>query len=325
MKAIQITRFGDALVLQLADVGPVPKPAENQVLVRIHAAGVNFVDIYNRRGQPSRTLPFIPGQEASGVVEEAGPGVSEFLPGDRVCYTGHTGSYSEYTVIDAQKLIPLDPDFSFIQGAAFPLQGMTAHYLIHDYYEPEPGDTVLVHAAAGGVGLQLIQWAKHLGADVIGTVSSPEKARIASEAGADHVILYNSEDFAAETKRLTQNEGARIILDGVGRSTFNGDLEAVAVRGHIVIFGSSSGTPDPFVPNSLMPKSIRLAGGMLANSITTRDELLRRAYDVMDSVKIGWLKLHIGQVFPLAQASKAHELLESRRSTGKLILSVVPE
>ncbi|HEX9021464.1 MAG TPA: zinc-binding dehydrogenase, partial [Nitrospirota bacterium] len=225
--------------------------------------------------------------------------------------------------IDSDRLIALPEEFSFEQGAAFPLQGMTAHYLLHDFRKPKPGDTVLIHAAAGGVGLLLVQWAKHLGATVIGTVSTEEKAGTARGAGADHVILYTKQDFAAETKRLTQGHGADLILDGVAKSTFPGDLEAVALRGHIVIFGSASGPADPVAPNSLGVKSISVSGGSLGNFIATREDLLRRSGDVLKAIEEGWLQLRIDHVVPLAEAERAHRLLENRQSTGKIVLKVV--
>jgi NADPH2:quinone reductase len=323
MKAIKISSYGDADVLKLTDAETKPTPAVEQVLVKIHAAGVNFVDIYQRRGIYPVKLPFIPGLEASGVVEAVGDKVTEVRPGDRVAYTGHIGSYSEYTVIDAGRLISLPNDLSFEQGSAFPLQGMTAHYLIHEFRRPKPGDTVLIHAAAGGVGLHLVQWAKHLGARVIGTVSTDEKAAVAKEAGADHVILYTKQDFVSETKRITDGRGAQLILDGVARTTFQGDLEAAAVHGHVVIFGSSSGPADPILPNSLMARSISLSGGSLVNYTSTREDLVRRSKDVLNAVKEGWLKLRIDRVLPLAEAEKAHRLLEGRQSIGKIVLRVV--
>jgi NADPH2:quinone reductase len=323
MKAIKISSYGDADVLKLTDAETKPTPAVEQVLVKIHAAGVNFVDIYQRRGIYPVKLPFIPGLEASGVVEAVGDKVTEVRPGDRVAYTGHIGSYSEYTVIDAGRLISLPNDLSFEQGSAFPLQGMTAHYLIHEFRRPKPGDTVLIHAAAGGVGLHLVQWAKHLGARVIGTVSTDEKAAVAKEAGADHVILYTKQDFVSETKRITDGRGAQLILDGVARTTFQGDLEAAAVHGHVVIFGSSSGPADPILPNSLMARSISLSGGSLVNYTSTREDLVRRSKDVLNAVKEGWLKLCIDRVLPLAEAKKAHRLLEGRQSIGKIVLRVV--
>jgi NADPH2:quinone reductase len=323
MKAIKISSNGGASVLMFSDSEPNPTVAPGKALVKIHAAGVNFVDIYQRRGTYPVKLPFIPGLEASGVVDAVGEHVKEFKPGDRVAYTGHLGSYSEYTSIDSSRLILLPKELSFVEGAAFPLQGMTAHYLIHDFRKLKKGDTVLIHAAAGGVGLLLVQWAKHLGAEVIGTVSTEEKARLAKEAGADHVILYTRQDFAGETKRITKDRGADLILDGVAKSTFIADLEAVAVRGHIVVFGSASGPADPVAPNSLGAKSISVSGGTLGNFIATREDLIRRSGDVLKAIKDGWLKLRVEHVLPLAEAVKAHQLLEGRQSTGKVVLKVV--
>ena len=322
MKAIKISNYGDADVLQLTDSEPKPSPGPGQVLVRIHAAGVNFVDIYHRRGTYPQKLPFVPGLEASGVVEEVGDEVMDFHAGDRVAYTGHIGSYSEYTVIVVDRLIKLPKALSFEQGAAFPLQGMTAHYLIHDFHKLKKGDTVLIHAAAGGVGLMLVQWAKHLGVTVIGTVSTEEKGAVAGEAGVDHVILYTKQDFVSETKRLTGGRGADLILDGVAKTTFPGDLEAVAMKGQVVIFGFASGPADPIVPNGLMAKSITVSGGSLQNFIATREDLLRRSKDVLSGIKQGWLKLRIDHVIPLAEAEKAHRLLEGRQSMGKIVLKV---
>lgn len=322
MKAIKISNYGDADVLQLTDSEPKPSPGPGQVLVKIHAAGVNFVDIYHRRGTYPHKLPFVPGLEASGVVEEVGDEVMDFHAGDRVAYTGHIGSYSEYTVIGVDRLIKLPKALSFEQGAAFPLQGMTAHYLIHDFHKLKKGDTVLIHAAAGGVGLMLVQWAKHLGATVIGTVSTEEKGAVAGEAGVDHVILYTKQDFVSETKRLTGGRGADLILDGVAKTTFPGDLEAVAMKGQVVIFGFASGPADPIVPNGLMAKSITVSGGSLQNFIATREDLVRRSKDVLSGIKQGWLKLRIDHVIPLAEAKKAHRLLEGRQSMGKIVLKV---
>ncbi|MDA8100769.1 MAG: quinone oxidoreductase [Nitrospiraceae bacterium] len=322
MRAIKVSKHGDASVLAFSSVEPQPVPGDGQALVRIQAAGVNFVDIYHRRGTYPLTLPFIPGLEAAGVVEAVGSGVTMVRSGDRVAYTGHIGSYAEFTAIAADRLIRLPENISFIEGAAFPLQGMTAHYLIHEFRTPRPGDTVLIHAAAGGVGLLLVQWAKRLGARVIGTVSTPEKAAAARAAGADHVIEYTVADFAAETKRITGGRGADLILDGVAKATFPGDLECVAVRGHIVVFGSASGPADPIVPNMLGPRSFSLSGGSLGNFIATREELELRSGAVLAAVREGWLKLRVDQVFPLAEAAKAQRLLESRGSIGKIVLQV---
>jgi len=322
MKAIIMEQYGDAAVLNFREGVPEPAPVAGQALVRIHAAGVNFVDIYQRKGQYPVNLPYMPGLEAAGTIE-AIEGSTAFKPGDRVAYTGHPGSYSEYTAIKTEQLIKLPDDISFEQGAAFPLQGMTAHYLLHAYRKPGPGDTVLVHAAAGGVGGLLVQWAKHLGATVIGTVSTGEKARIAKKAGADHVILYSKDDFVNEVKRITNGRGADIVLDGVGKSTFAGSLEVVAIRGQVVIFGSASGPADLIIPpNTIMPKSFTLSGGSLGNFIATRKELLERSGAVLAGIKEGWLKLRIGSVLPLSEAGDAHRLLESRKTVGKLILKV---
>ncbi len=325
MKAIKIVSYGDADVLKFTDAEPKPSPAAGQALVKIHAAGVNFVDIYQRRGTYPVKLPFIPGLEASGVVEALGEKVTGIRAGDRVAYTGHLGSYSEYTVIDAGRLIKLPKGLSFEQGASIPLQGMTAHYLIHDFRRPRPGDTVLIHAAAGGVGLLLVQWAKHLGARVIGTVSTAEKAGIARDAGADSVILYTKQDFAAETKKLTDGHGADLILDGVAKSTFPGDLEAIALRGHIVVFGAASGPADPVAPNSFGAKSISLSGGSLGNFIATREDMLRRSRAVLNAVQAGWLKLRVNHALPLDQAERAHRMLEGRQTTGKVVLKVAED
>jgi NADPH2:quinone reductase len=323
MKAIVVSNYGDAGVLKLSDREQMPAPAENQVLVKIHAAGVNFIDIYHRSGYYQLPLPFIPGLEASGVVEEVGGKVAEFRKGDRVAYTGQIGSYSEYVAINADRLVPLPDKLSFTDGAAFPLQGMTAHYLLNEFRTLRPGDVVLVHAAAGGVGQLVIQWAKHLGAKVIGTVSTEEKARAATDVGADHVILYTKKDFAAETMRLTGGKGAALILDGVGKSTFKGDLEAAAPRAHVVIFGAASGPADPIVPNSLMPRSITISGGSLVNFTATREDLVRRSTEVLGAIAQGWLKLHVGHVLPLAEAGRAHRLLQERQTMGKTVLSVI--
>jgi NADPH2:quinone reductase len=322
MKAIRVSNYGGADVLKLSEAEPKPKPVAGQALVKIHAAGVNFVDIYQRRGIYPAKLPFIPGLEAAGVVEAVGEGDTGVSPGDRVAYTGHMGSYSEYTAIDARRLIPLPDQLSFVEGAAFPLQGMTAHYLISEYRRPKPGDTVLIHAAAGGVGLLLVQWAKHLGATVIGTVSTAEKAKAAREAGADHAVLYTEQDVVTEVKRITDGRGAQLILDGVGKSTFPADLEAAAAHGHVVIYGAASGPADPFVPNDLMAKSLSLSGGNLASFTVRREDLVRRSREVLSALREGWLKLRIGNVLPLAEAEKAHRLLEGRQSIGKIVLKV---
>jgi NADPH:quinone reductase len=320
VRAIQVEQTGGPEVLKLRDVA-IGEPGPGQALVIIAAAGVNYIEIYQRIGRYPVKLPWIPGSEASGVVEAIGPGVTNVSPGARVAYTGQPGAYAQMAIVQADRLIPLPDGMSFEQGAAFPLQGITAQYLVHEYRKISPGDVVLIHAAAGGMGLLLVQWVKHMGARVIGTVSTEQKAKIAREAGADEVILYTRQDFAAETKRLTDGRGADLILDGVGKTTFPGDLDAVAIRRHIVLYGSSSGPADPFPPNSLQAKALTVSGGTMAHFMATREDLLKRANDVLRGVAEGWLKLRIERVLPLAQAAEAHRLLEGRQTTGKLVLS----
>jgi len=322
MKVIRITENGDANVLKIADL-PLPKPGPGQALVRLKAVGLNFIDIYMRTGLYPRQLPYTPGLEGAGTVEAIGEGVTEVKPGDRVAYTGNIGSYAEYNLVKAWQLIPLPADMSFEQGAAFPLQGMTAQYLLHDYYPIKPNDYVLVHAAAGGVGLLLVQWLKHMGAKVIGTVSTKEKAEIAKNAGADHIILYTQQDFVEEVKKITHDKGVDYIIDGVGKSTFTKDLEAARVYGHICIFGSASGPADPIAPNALQIKSLTISGGSLFNCLNTREELLYRANAVISGIKEGWLKLKIDHVLPLEQAAEAQRMLEGRKTTGKVILRIL--
>jgi NADPH:quinone reductase len=316
---IRVEKSGDADVLEYKSFD-LPAPAAGEVRVQIHAAGVNFIDIYQRTGRYATPLPYTPGREAAGIVEEVGPGVSTFKTGDRVMYTSGLGGYAQAANVSADALIPIPDKLSFVEGAALPLQGMTAHYLIHEFHQIKPGETVLIHAAAGGMGLLLTQWVKHCGARVIGTVSSAEKAKIATEAGADEIINYTEQDFVAEVKRLTDNVGADYIIDGVGKTTFPGDMEAVKLLGDIALYGSASGPADPIGPNSLQVKSISLHGGSLFNFIIKRDQLLKRANAVLKAIDEGWLKLRVDHVLPLEQASEAHKLLEGRQTIGKVIL-----
>lgn len=320
MKAIQLSQYGGPEVLTIRDV-QIGKPGKGQALIRIKAAGVNFIDIYQRRGTYPVPLPYIPGLEGSGLVEAVGEGVKNVKPGDRVAYLHEPGSYAEQSLIHAEHLIPLPSELSFEQGAAFPLQGMTAHYLLHEFRKIKAGDIILIHAAAGGMGLLLVQWAKHLGAKVLGTTSTEEKAKIAKEAGADEVILYNKHDFVAEVKRLTNEHGADLIIDGVGKTTFPGNLEAAALRGNIVIFGAASGPADPISPNVLMNRSLTISGGSLFNYILNTEEFLGRANAVIEGILQGWLKLRIDQVFSLENAAEAHQKLEGRQSSGKILLT----
>jgi len=319
MKAVQISHYGGPEVLKIQET-PIGQPKKGQALIRIKAAGVNFIDIYQRRGTYPVKLPYIPGLEASGIVEAIGDGVTNVKPKDFVAYVHEPGSYAEFSLVEAKHLISLPPQFSFEQGAAFPLQGMTAHYLLHEFRKVKPADIVLIHAAAGGMGLLLTQWAKHLGATVIGTVSTEEKAETAHRAGADHLIIYTKQDFAEEVNKITKGHGADLIIDGVGKTTFPGNMQAAALRGNIVIFGAASGVADPISPNELMKKSLTLSGGTLFNYLLNTQELMYRAQAVMDGIESGWLKLHINKTFPLEKAKEAHQQLEDRNTTGKVLL-----
>ena len=322
MKAIRVAQYGDPSVLKLEDI-PQPKPGTGEALVRVHAVGVNYADIYFRNGAARMPIPFpfTPGIEGAGVVESVGQAVADVKVGDRVAYaTRNVGSYAEYHVVSAAQLAPLPKEVSFEDGAAVILQGLTAHYLLREFYQIKRESTVLVHAAAGGMGLLLIQWLKHMGAVAIGTVSTEEKAKVAREAGADHVILYTKQDFVDGVKSVTDGQGVDYIIDGVGKSTFTKNFDALKSRGWATVFGMASGPADPVVPNSLMTKSLTISGGALFNYMVTRDELLGRARDVFTGFREGWLKLRIHRTFPLAQAAEAHRLLEGRQTVGKLIL-----
>lgn len=320
MKAVKMSHFGGPDVLKIEET-EIEHPKKGQALVRIKAAGINFIDIYQRKGIYPVALPYIPGLEASGIVESVGEGVKNVKPGDRISYVHGPGSYAEKNLVQADQLIPLPPELSFEQGAAFPLQGMTAHYLLHEFRKVKRNDTVLIHAAAGGVGLLLVQWAKHLGARVFGTVSTEEKAQIAKEAGADAVIVYTKQNFVEEIHKLTNKQGVDLIIDGVGKTTFQGNLEAAALRGNIIIFGAASGPADPISPNILMKRSLTVSGGTLFNFILTPEELTQRSKAVLEGIQKGWLKLRIDHVFPLQDASKAQQNLENRNSIGKLLLA----
>ncbi|HWP35468.1 MAG TPA: quinone oxidoreductase [Thermodesulfobacteriota bacterium] len=320
MKAVRVHRHGGPEVLTYEEVAR-PAPGRGEALVRLAAAGVNYIDIYHRTGLYPQPLPFIPGSEGAGVVEAVGEGVTEVRPGDRVGYAMQLGSYAEYAVVPAWKLVPLPAGTDPQQAAAALLQGMTAHYLTHSTYPLKPGETALVHAAAGGVGLLLVQMAKRRGARVIGTVSTEEKARLAREAGADEVILYTRQDFAAETRRLTGGAGVDVVYDSVGRDTFEKDLTVVRPRGLIVLFGQSSGPVPPFDLGRLNAAgSLFVTRPTLAHYAANRQELLWRAGDVLGWIASGALKLRIERTYPLADAGRAHEDLAGRRTSGKLLL-----
>jgi NADPH2:quinone reductase len=323
MKAIRVSAFGGPNVLTLTDIEQ-PVPEAGEALVRVAASGVNFTDVLQRAGRrPSQALPFTPGGEASGIVESIGEGVTGVKPGDRVMYAmGPNGTYAEFVAVPATLLVAVPPEIDLVQAAAIPLQGFTAHYLLHDFRTVGPDTTVLVHAVAGGVGLLLTQIARRLGARVIGTTSSQEKAARAKALGASDVIIYTETNFAAEVKTITGGTGADLILDSVGKTTFPGDLEAVRSRGQIVVYGAASGAVEPFSPNAaLSGRALTVSGASLGNFIATRAELDRRAIFLMSGLHDGWLKLSIEAVLPLAKAAEAHTLLESRKTSGKLLLT----
>lgn len=320
MKAIRVHGFGGPEVMVLEEV-PTPSPGEGQALVRIEAAGVNFIDIYQRVGQYPVPLPSIPGNEGAGVVEAVGPGVSEVSPGDRVAYAGAPGAYAEYAAVPAWRLVRIPERVAAKVAAAVMLQGMTAHYLTHSTYPLKPGDACLVHAAAGGVGLLLLQMAKRRGARTIGTVSTREKAELARRFGADDVIQYTSQDFEIETRRMTGGRGVQVVYDSVGRDTFERSLNCLAPRGTLVLYGQSSGPVPPFDPQALSARGgLFLTRPSLAHYTATREELLWRAGDVLGWTGSGELAVQVGGEFPLSDAAEAHRRLSGRRTTGKLLL-----
>jgi NADPH2:quinone reductase len=321
MKAIRVHAPGGPEALRLEDV-PQPVPGPGQVLVKIEAAGVNFIDVYQRSGQYRIATPFTIGQEAAGVVVAVDSSVSDVKPGTRVAYTGIQGAYAEFAAVPADRVVQLSDGLDTKQGAAAMLQGMTAHYLASSTYPLKPGDTCVVHAAAGGVGLLLCQVAKRRGARVIGTVSTAAKAALAREAGADEVIRYTEQDFETEVKRLTGGAGVQVVYDSVGKTTFEKGLNVLAPRGVMVLYGQSSGPVAAIDPQRLSQKgSLYLTRPTLQHYITTRAELLARAGEVLQWIGAGALRLRIGLELPLAQAAEAHRRLEGRQTTGKVLLS----
>jgi NADPH2:quinone reductase len=320
MKLIQIAKNGGPEEMKLVDA-PVPSPGPKQALVKVAASGVNFIDVYFRTGLYKADLPFTPGNEAAGTVEAVGPDVTEVQPGDRVAYAMHRGSYAEYTVVPSAQLVKIPDGLDFVTAAAAMLQGMTAHYLTHSTFPLKPGDTCLIHAAAGGAGRLAVQMAKMLGATVYGTAGTDEKAAIARSAGADEVIVYTRDDFVSEIKRLTNNRGVDVVYDSVGAGTFLKGLDIISPRGMMVLFGQSSGAVPPFDPSILNQKgSLFLTRPSLAHHCLTREELLWRAGDVLGWIASGRLEIRIDSTYALADAPQAHRNLESRKSAGKLIL-----
>jgi len=323
MQAIQILTTGTADVLELRDL-PTPTPGPGEALVRIEASGINFIDIYLREGRYPAKLPYILGQEAAGTIValgEPGPQPTNLKVGDRVVWCHIPGTYAQLAVAPTSALIPIPESVSAQQAAAAILQGMTAHYLAHSTYPIHPGDEVLIHAGAGGVGLLLTQIAKSLGARVFTTVSNEEKAELSREAGADEVILYTREDFAAKIKTLATGPGLHAVYDSVGKSTFDKSLEVLRPRGMMVLFGGSSGAVPPFdlIKLSLLG-SLYVTRPTLKDYTATRADLESRATDVLNSVANGSLKLRVEHIYPLADAARAHRDLESRKTTGKLLL-----
>ena len=320
MKAIRVENYGGPEKLVYRDVDkPQPKPGE--ALVKIEAIGVNFVDVYHRIGLYPLPLPFTPGMEAAGIVEAVGPEVGEIKAKDRVAYAMVVGSYAEYASVPASRLVKVPDDMDVQSAAAAMLQGMTAHYLVTSTYRLTAEDTALVHAAAGGVGLLLIQMAKRIGARVLGTVSTEEKARLVREAGADQVIIYTERDFQEEVKHDTAGKGVQVVYDSVGKTTFMKSLDSLAPRGLLALFGQSSGPVPPFDAALLAQKgSLFLTRPTLVNYTATREELLWRAGEVLAWIKAGELKLRIEKKIPLAEAAEAHRQLEGREIKGKVLL-----
>lgn len=320
MKAIRIHNYGGPEVLTYEDV-PVPEPKAGEARVKIEAIGVNFIDIYHRTGLYPLKTPFTLGMEGAGNVDAVGDGVSEVKKGDRVAYAMIPGSYAEYAIVPAAKLAPVPASIEAKTAAAIMLQGMTAHYLTHSTYALKKGETALIHAAAGGVGLLLVQVAKMLGARVIGTVSTEAKAELARQAGADELILYTDADFLAEVKGLTGGRGVNVVYDSVGATTFDKSLDCLKPRGYLVLFGQSSGPVPPFDPGKLAAKgSLFLARPTLAHYTLDRTELLQRAGDLYRWIESGKLKVRIDNVLTLKEAADAHRRLEGRKTTGKIVL-----
>jgi NADPH2:quinone reductase len=321
MKAIQIRAHGGPEALEAAEL-PIPQPGPGEVLVHLEAIGVNFIDVYHRTGLYPVSLPYVPGQEGAGTVEKVGEGVTGLVPGDRVAYAGIAGAYAEYARLPADRAVKLPEEVDCEQAAAVMLQGMTAHYLAFDTFPLKSGDTALVHAGAGGVGLLLVQIAKRRGARVLATVGSARKAQLARKAGADEVIPYSEQDFVTQVKSLTGGQGVQVVYDSVGQATFLKSLDCLAPRGMLVSFGQSSGKVAPFEPALLGGKgSLFLTRPTLWHYIPDRPSLLRRAGDLMQWIAKGELFLYIGKVLPLDKAADAHRLLESRQSMGKVLLA----
>ena len=320
MKAVRIHAPGGPEVMRYEDA-PEPTPKAGEAVVKVEAAGINYVDVYFRSGQYKGEFPLTLGMEAGGTVTAVGPNVTDVKVGDRVAYTGVPGAYAQSAVVPAARLVTLPPGITAKQGAAAMLQGMTAHYLACSTYPLKPGDVCLVHAAAGGVGLLLCQIAKMRGARVIGTVSTEEKAKLAREAGAADVILYTQQDFEAEVKRLTDGKGVHVVYDSVGKTTFDKGFNCLRPRGLMALYGQSSGPTGPFDLQVLNAKgSLFVTRPNLNHHVATREDLVQRAGEVLSWIRDGKLKLRMETDFPLKDAAEAHRALEGRKTTGKVLL-----
>jgi NADPH2:quinone reductase len=320
--AIRVHHTGGPEVLQWEEV-EVGEPGPGQVRIRQEAAGLNFIDVYHRTGLYAQPMPFTPGVEGAGIVEAIGPDVTGVRLGDRVAYAGPIGGYAEERLIPAERLVPLPAEISFEQAAAMMLQGMTAQMLLRSVHRVEPGETILVHAAAGGVGLIMCQWAKALGATVIGTVGSDEKAELVRAHGCDHPVVYTRQDFVAEVARITNGEKLPVVYDGVGRDTFMKSLDCLHRRGMMVSFGNASGPVDPFPATILAQKgSLFLTRPTLYDYIIKREELEEAAKDLFDVVISGKVKIEVKQRFVLKDAAEAHRALEARKTSGSTILTI---
>lgn len=320
MKAIRVHETGDVSAMRYEEA-PLPEPKAGEVRIKVEAAGLNFIDTYHRMGWYPLPRPFILGQEAAGVVDSVGEGVTECKPGDRVAYCMAQGGYADYAVAPARLVVQVPEGVSTRQAAAVMLQGMTAHYLTHSTYALKPGDTALIHAAAGGTGALVVQMAKMLGAHVIATVGSEDKATIARASGADEVIIYTQQDFEAEVRRITGGKGCHVVYDSVGKATFDKSLNCLRPRGYMVLFGQASGQVEPLNPQILNQKgSIYLTRPSLGAYIATREELEWRANDLFTWMANSQLEVRIDQSFPLREAAAAHTYLEGRNTKGKVLL-----
>jgi NADPH2:quinone reductase len=320
MQCIRVNEHGGPEVLSVEDQ-PIPEPGAGEALIRIESAGINFIDTYQRSGLYQIPLPSTLGLEAAGVVEKLGESVTSLRAGDRVAYTNVAGAYAEYAAVPVDKLVPLPDGLSFDQGAAAMLQGCTAHYLCRSTYPVKAGDRCLVHAAAGGVGLILVQMIKRLGGEVIATVSTPEKAALATQAGADHVVLYSERDFQAAVMEITDGKGVNVAYDSVGKSTFEKSIDSLARFGYMVLYGNASGPVTEFNPATLGPKgSLFLTRPTLFDYLADRESLEWRSSELFDWLARGELSLRLEHFYPLSEAAQAHRDLEARKTTGKVIL-----